>query len=110
MMSERRLFVLQRASAALLLPFVVLHLLTILYAVRGGLTAGEILARTHGSVGWALFYGAFVVLAAAHAPIGLRNVLREWTRWRGRSLDLTMLGLGLVFLAMGLRALIALVT
>lgn len=110
MISERGLFVLQRASAALLLPFVVLHLLTILYAVRGGLTAGEILARTHGSVGWALFYGAFVVLAAAHAPIGLRNVLREWTRWRGRSLDLTMLGLGLVFLAMGLRALIALVT
>ena len=108
-MSERRLFVLQRASAGLLAPFVVLHLLVILYAVQGGLTAEEILARTRGSVGWALFYGAFVGLAAVHAPIGLRNVLRDWTRWRGRSLDWAMLALGLVFLAMGLRAVAAVV-
>jgi fumarate reductase subunit C len=108
-MSERRLFVLQRASAGLLAPFVVLHLLVILYAVQGGLTAEEILARTRGSVGWALFYGAFVGLAALHAPIGLRNVLRDWTRWRGRSLNWAMLALGLVFLAMGLRAVAAVV-
>jgi fumarate reductase subunit C len=108
-MSERSLFVLQRASAGLLAPFVVLHLLVILYAVQGGLTAEEILARTRGSVGWALFYGAFAALAALHAPIGLRNVLRDWTRWRGRSLDWAMLALGLVFLAMGLRAVAAVV-
>jgi fumarate reductase subunit C len=87
----------------------VLHLLVILYAVQGGLTAEEILARTRGSVGWALFYGAFVVLAAAHAPIGLRTVLRDWAGWRGRSLDLAMLVLALAFLAMGLRAVAAVV-
>ena len=108
-MSERSLFILQRASAGLLAPFVALHLLVILYAVEGGLTAEEILARTRGSLGWGLFYGAFVVLAAAHAPIGLRNVLRDWTRWRGRSLDIAMLALGLAFLAMGLRAVAAVV-
>jgi fumarate reductase subunit C len=108
-MSERSLFLLQRASAGLLPPFVVLHLLVILYAVQGGLTAEEILARTRGSVGWALFYGAFVVLAAVHAPIGLRNVLRDWAGWRGRSLDLAMLVLALAFLAMGLRAVAAVV-
>jgi fumarate reductase subunit C len=108
-MSERSLFILQRATAALLAPFVLLHLLTLLYAVRGGLTAGEILARTQGSLGWGLFYGTFVVLAAAHAPIGLRNVLRDWTAWRGKSLDWAMLAVGLLFLAMGLRAVVAIV-
>src|SRR3546814_5808086 len=69
---------------------------SILIAVEGGLTAGEILARTRGSPGWALFYGLFVLAAAVHAPIGLRNVVQEHTRWRGRSLDMTMLVLGLI--------------
>ncbi|HEX2256760.1 MAG TPA: succinate dehydrogenase [Afifellaceae bacterium] len=108
-MSERSLFILQRASAGLLAPFMLLHLLVILYAVQGGLTAEEILARTQGSAGWALFYGAFVVVVAVHAPIGLRNVLRDWTRWRGRSLDAALLALGIAFLAMGLRAVAAVV-
>lgn len=108
-MSERALFILQRATAGLLVPFLALHLVVILYAMRGGLTAQEILGRTQGSVAWALFYGAFVALAAVHGPIGVRNVLREWTGWRGRSLDLAMLALGLAFLLMGLRAVLAVV-
>lgn len=108
-MSERRLYILQRASAGLLAPFVVVHLVVILYATSGGLTADEILARTQGSFGWALFYGAFVVAAAVHAPIGLRNIVRDWTRWRGPSLDTAMLALGLVFLMIGLRAVMAVV-
>lgn len=108
-MSERGLFILQRASAGLLAPFVVVHLVVILYATSGGLTADEILARTQGSVGWALFYGAFVVAAAVHAPIGVRNIVRDWTPWRGRSLDTAMLALGLVFLMIGLRAVMAVV-
>jgi fumarate reductase subunit C len=108
-MSERALFILQRATAALLVPFLAVHLIVIIYAMRGGLTAQEILDRTQGSLGWALFYGAFVVLAAVHAPIGVRNILREWTRWRGRSLEIAMLALGLAFLIMGLRAVAAVV-
>ena len=64
----------QRASAAVLALCVVVHLATMIVAVRGGLTAGEILARTRGSVGWAAFYAVFVVAVAVHAPIGLRTV------------------------------------
>ena len=101
------LFLLQRASAAVLAVAVTVHLATILYAVRGGLTAGEVLARTRGN-GWFLaFYALFVLAVAVHAPIGLRNVLREWTPWRGRSLDLALAAFALILLALGLRAALA---
>ncbi|MBO6559767.1 MAG: succinate dehydrogenase [Nisaea sp.] len=103
-MLEARLYLLQRASAMLLAPLVLLHLGLILYAIEGGLSAGEILGRTKGSLFWAGFYGLFVLAAALHAPIGLRNILREWTHWRGRSLDLATGGFALLLLALGLRA------
>ena len=106
---ETRLFVLQRLSAMFLAPLVMVHLGLILYAVRGGLTADEILARTQGSIGWALFYGVFVLAASVHAPIGVRNVLREWTSWRGDSLDVAMLVLAAALMASGLRAVWAVV-
>ena len=75
------LFIAQRASAAMLAFAVTVHLATILYAVRGGLTAGEVLARTRDNHWFFAFYVLFVLAVAVHAPIGLRNVLREWTRW-----------------------------
>ncbi len=106
---ETRLFVLQRVSAMFLAPLVMVHLGLILYAVRGGLTADEILARTQGSVGWALFYGVFVLAASVHAPVGVRNVLKEWTTWRGYSLDVAMLVLAAALMASGLRAVWAVV-
>ncbi len=106
---ETRLFVLQRVSAMFLAPLVMVHLGLILYAVRGGLTAGEILARTQGSIGWALFYGVFVLAASVHAPVGVRNVLKEWTSWRGHSLDVAMLVLAAALMASGLRAVWAVV-
>ncbi len=106
---ETRLFALQRFSAMLLAPLVVVHLGLILYAVRGGLTADEILGRTQGSIGWALFYGLFVLAASVHAPIGVRNVLKEWTAWRGRSLEIAMLVLAAALLVSGLRAVWAVV-
>jgi len=106
---ETRLFALQRFSAMLLAPLVIVHLGLILYAVRGGLTADEILGRTQGSIGWALFYGLFVLAVSVHAPIGVRNVLKEWTAWRGRSLEIAMLVLAAALLASGLRALWAVV-
>ena len=101
------LFAAQRLSAMVLALAVAVHLATILYTSHAGLTAGAILARTHGNVGFALFYGLFVVAVAVHAPIGLRNVLREWTRWRGRTLDLALILFALVLLLLGLRAVIA---
>ena len=106
---EARLFLLQRLSAAVLAPLVLAHLVLILLATRQGLTAEAILARTEGNLAWALFYGLFVLAAALHAPIGLRTVLREWSPWRGRSLDLAALAFGLALLALGLRAVIAVV-
>ena len=103
------LYVLQRGSALVLAPLVVAHLALIVMVSRDGLSAAEILARTQGSAGWAAFYGLFVAAAAVHAPIGLRNVIREATPWQGRGLDLAMALLFLVMLALGLRAVIAVV-
>ena len=108
-MSEAALFVLQRLSAKVLAPLVIVHLALILYAVHGGLSAAEILGRTQGSVAWGGFYALFVVAVAIHAPIGMRNIVREWTRWRGRSLDVASVSLALALLALGLRAVTAVI-
>ena len=101
------LFMAQRLTAFVLALAVSAHLATILYAVRGGLSAGEILARTHGNVAFMLFYGVFVVAVAIHSPIGLRSIIREWTPWRGRTLDLALVLLSLFLLALGFRAVYA---
>ena len=106
-MKEVWLFAAQRISAMVLAPLVLLHLAVILYAVRGGLSAEEILSRTEGSLFWGAVYGLFVLAAAVHAPIGLRAVLREWGRWRGIGLDIAMALFGLLLLALGLRAMAA---
>jgi fumarate reductase subunit C len=101
------LFAAQRLTAFVLAAAIAVHLATIIYAVHSGLTAGNILARTHGNIGFLLFYGIFVVVVAIHAPIGLRNVLREWTPWRGRSLDGALTLFALLLLVLGWRAVFA---
>ncbi len=101
------LFVAQRLTAFVLALAVAVHLGTILYAIRGGLTAGEILARTHGNAAFMLFYSVFVIAVAIHAPIGLRSIIREWTPWRGRSLDAALVLFSLLLLALGFRAVYA---
>jgi fumarate reductase subunit C len=101
---ELWLYIAQRGSALVLAPLVFLHLGVILYAVAGGLSAAEILGRTRASPIWPAIYGLFVVAASVHAAIGVRIVIREWTAWRDRSLDVAMVGLGLVLLLLGLRA------
>ena len=105
--AEAVLWIAQRASAAVLALCVAVHLATIIYAVRGGLTGAEILGRTRGSGAWLAFYGVFVFAVAIHAPIGLRAVLREWLGWRGASRDvfLAIVSAGLLFT--GLRAVMA---
>ena len=72
-----RLYILQRATAALMVPLIVVHLVLIFYATRNGLSAAEILGRTRGSLAWGLTYGVFVAAAAVHGAIGLRNVAVE---------------------------------
>src|ERR1700754_632173 len=101
------LYLAQRGTAFVLAFAVTIHLVTIIYAVRGGLTAGEILARTHGNRWFLGFYLVFVVAAAIHAPIGLRSILREWAKWRGRSLDVAMLAFSGLLLVLGMRAALA---
>jgi fumarate reductase subunit C len=86
---------------------VTVHLITIIYAVRGGLTAAEIFARTRGSVGWLVFYSVFVLAVAVHAPIGLRPVVTEWLGWRGRSREWAALAFGILLVWMGMRAVLA---
>jgi fumarate reductase subunit C len=102
--SETLLWTAQRASAAVLAVCVAVHLATVIYAVRGGLSAAEILARTHGSIGWMLFYTVFVLAVAVHAPIGLRTILREMTGWRGPSLDVATAFAALLLVIWGWRA------
>jgi len=89
---------------------VAVHLVTIVYAVRGGLTAAEIFARTRGNVGWLAFYSIFVFAAAIHAPIGLRPVLGEWLGWRGKSREVFVLAFGVVLAGLGMRAVLAVFT
>ena len=103
-----KLFLLQRGSAAVLALAVAVHLATIVYAVRGGLTAGEILERTAGNAGYLAFYLVFVAAVAIHAPIGLRNILREWLRWQGRACDAALVVFAVALFALGLRAVLAL--
>lgn len=104
---EALLWAAQRASAAVLALCVTVHLATIIYAVQGGLSAAEILARTRGNAAWAAFYAVFVLAAAVHAPIGLRSVLAEWSRWRSRSRDVCLAAFSLAILLAGLRAVVS---
>jgi fumarate reductase subunit C len=98
------LFVAQRATAFVLALAVAVHLATIIYAVRGGLTAADILGRTRGS-GWFLaLYLIFVLAVAIHVPIGLRNIAREWSSSRGPSLDGALVTFCLVLLGLGIIA------
>ncbi|MGB2410965.1 MAG: succinate dehydrogenase, partial [Candidatus Puniceispirillaceae bacterium] len=78
-----------------------------IYAVQGGLSAGEILGRTHGSLFWTLFYGGFVVAVSVHAAIGLRTIISEWTRLRGAMLNGLAMVVFAVLLVMGGRAVLA---
>lgn len=101
------LFLAQRLSAVVLAIAVAVHLATIIYAVRGGLTAAEILGRTRGHAGFAAFYTVFVIAVAVHAPIGLRNIVREWTPLRSHGVDVAMVAVALFLLTLGLRAVFA---
>ena len=98
------LWVAQRASAAVLALCVFVHLATMIYAVRGGLTAAEILGRTQGSIAWLAFYLLFVLAIVVHVPIGLRAVLGEWLGWRSRSRDMALLVLALFLASSGMKA------
>jgi len=102
-----RLYMLQRITALLMAPLVLGHLVVMIYAVQGGLSAAEILGRTQGSLAWFLFYGSFVIAVSIHAAIGLRVVIHEVLGLKGALLDvLTWVTAAGMFL-LGARAVIA---
>jgi fumarate reductase subunit C len=107
--AETLLWLAQRASAAVLAVCVAVHLGTMIVAVRGGLTAAEILGRVRGNGAWEIFYWTFALAVAVHAPLGLRAILREWTGWRGASLEGATLLAALALAVFALRAVTGLV-
>ena len=108
-MLDVRLYLAQRLSAMIMAPLVLGHLAVMIYAIQGGLSAAEILSRTQGSLWWGLFYGLFVVAVSIHAAIGLRVVVHEHLKVSGAGLNgftwLICIGL----MAMGGRAIAAVV-
>jgi fumarate reductase subunit C len=94
----------QRISAMVLTIFVVVHLAIMIIAIRDGLTAAEILSRTQGSIIFGVFYALFVLACAVHVPIGVANILREWTGLSASVVSFLTKLLALVIAVMGLTA------
>ena len=104
--AEARRWYWQRISAMVLAVAVAVHLATIIYAVRGGLSAAEILGRTRGNWPFGAFYAIFVIACAVHVPIGLANIAHEWwslgeraARWLARAFAVLLLVMGLAAVA-----------
>lgn len=102
--AEVWLWIAQRASAAVLALCVLVHLGTIIYAVRHGLTGAAILGRTRGNELALAFYALYVLAIAVHAPIGLRTLCQEWLGWRSASLNWVVGAIALALFVFGLRA------
>ncbi len=104
-----RLYILQRLSALLMAPLVLGHLAVMIYAVQNGLSAGEILGRTRGSLWWGAFYGLFVAAVSVHAAIGLRVVAYETLKLPLSWLTPLTWAIGIVLFLLGARAVVAVV-
>lgn len=106
-LAQARRWYWQRISAMVLALFVLGHLAVMVYAVRGGLSAAEILGRTRGSWAFGAFYAGFVVACAVHVPVGLANIAREWGGLGEASAAWLSRAAALVLLVLGLRAVVA---
>ncbi|MGB2241579.1 MAG: succinate dehydrogenase [Candidatus Puniceispirillaceae bacterium] len=103
-MLNLHLYMAQRLTALIMAPLTVGHLAVMIYAVQGGLSVAEILARTQGSLAWFLFYGSFVFAVSIHAAIGMRAIMFEWLGIKGTALSLISWGVCLLLLVLGGRA------
>lgn len=104
-----RAYLWQRGTALVLIAFIAVHLGVIFYATGRHLAAADILARTRGSIAWALFYGTFVLAAAIHASIGIQAPLVEWFSLKRRVALAVGYGFGALLVGLGLRAVAAVV-
>ncbi len=98
---ETWLWIAQRTTAVVLALCVVVHLITIVYATRGGLSGAEILGRTRGNGVWFGFYAVFVLAVAVHVPIGLRAIATEWLGWQGPARDGVLAAFGIALVVLG---------
>lgn len=101
---DARLWAWQRLSAVVLALCVLVHLAVMIHAVRGGLSAAEILGRTRGNWAFAGFYATFVLACAVHVPLGLANIAREWWGWSPRAARGLAACFAALVLVLGLRA------
>ena len=106
---QAKLWYAQRISAMVLGLCVSIHLVIIFYAIRGGLTAEEILGRTQGNIALAIFYEIFVLACFVHAPIGLANILEERFS-KGLISKILSLLLAVLILVLGTTAVIGVYT
>ena len=106
---QAKLWYAQRISAMILGVCVAIHLLIIFYAIRGGISAEEILDRTQGNFAFALFYEIFVLACFVHAPIGVANILQETIPKTGLAKPISWV-LAIVILALGTTAVIGVYT
>ncbi len=104
-----RLYLLQRLTAMIMAPLVLLHLGVMIFAIQGGLDSAEILSRTRGSLFWGGTYGLFVLAVSIHAAIGIRVVMFEWLSIKGVLLNIIGWLVFVVLLMMGARAVYAVV-
>ena len=103
---EARRWYWQRISAMVLALCVVLHIAGMIYALRGGLSAAEILARTRGNFFFAAFYATFVLACVVHVPIGLMRVCEEWLGMARFFAATTARLASILILFLGLRAVV----
>jgi fumarate reductase subunit C len=106
---QAKLWYAQRISAMVLGICVAVHLVIIFYAIRGGLSAQEILGRTQGNLLFAVFYEIFVLACFVHAPIGMVNILQETFPKSGVAKPIAWI-LALLILILGTTAVIGVFT
>jgi fumarate reductase subunit C len=104
---QARLWYWQRISAMVLTLCVLVHLITIVYAVRSGLSADALLARTHGNLPFALFYVVFLLACVVHVPIGLARIGEEWLGMTASTANFAARMFALLLLLLGLTAVYA---
>jgi fumarate reductase subunit C len=107
--AEARRWYWMRVSSVVLAVCVLVHVVTIIYAVRGGLTAADILGRTRGSLLFGAFYAVFVMSCAVHVPLGLENVIEEWLGARRRVARVIAWVAAVAIMVLGLRAVYAVI-
>ncbi len=106
---EIKLWLAHRLTGMALGLFVVIHLITMIVVIQGGLSAAEIMERTSSNILVGIFYALFVIAAAIHGSIGLRTVAQEVLNWRGASLNVVILAFFALLCVMGLAAIKGLV-